>query len=210
MFEESRPVEDFEFNAGHLCLDFINTLSDRLLPAPSEVLDTYTDFLTWSRRANILALEQVRQLQSRAEQQPGLAARWLADIKQTREGLFGIFSTIAAGQSVPGEEIGQFNQILSETMSHLCLVSHEDGFTWSWVDDEDHLELPLWYIVRDVAELLASSELHHVRMCASTDCDWLFLDTSKNHRRRWCDMKSCGNRAKARRYYGRQRLIKQA
>ncbi|WP_443691321.1 CGNR zinc finger domain-containing protein [Pseudomonas sp.] len=32
-------------------------------------------------------------------------------------------------------------------------------------------------------------------------CTWLFIDTSKNHRRRWCSMATCGNRAKAQRHY---------
>jgi predicted RNA-binding Zn ribbon-like protein len=40
-------------------------------------------------------------------------------------------------------------------------------------------------------------------MCASEDCAWLFLDKTKNKRRRWCDMKICGNRVKARRHYER-------
>lgn len=209
MLEESRPVETFEFNGGRLCLDFINTLSDRFLPTPREVLDTYTDLLIWSQHADILTNERVRQLQSKAEQQPELAVHCLAAIKQVRARLFQLFSTIAAGEVASSEEVEQFNQTLSESMAHLCLLPHESGFTWGWAGSEDHLELPLWYIVRDAAELLAAPELQHVRVCASTNCDWLFLDTSKNHRRRWCDMKICGNRAKARRYYGRQRLIKQ-
>ena len=40
-------------------------------------------------------------------------------------------------------------------------------------------------------------------MCASDSCDWLFLDISRNQMRRWCDMKTCGNRDKARRHYER-------
>ena len=54
-----------------------------------------------------------------------------------------------------------------------------------------------------VARLL--EDIANVRQCASETCSWLFLDKTKNHRRRWCDMKSCGNRAKARRYYQRQK-----
>ena len=209
MLEESRPVENFELNAGRLCLDFINTLSDRFLPASSEVLHTYTDLLIWSQQAKILEFEQARRLQSLAEQQPTVAAHWLTETKQTRELLFQMFSLIASGQAVPSEPVHQFNHVLSQTMHQLCLVPRHDSFAWSWCDEEDRLELPLWYSVRDAAELLASPDLKHVRICASDQCDWLFLDTSKNHSRRWCDMKVCGNRAKARRYYGRQRLVKE-
>jgi predicted RNA-binding Zn ribbon-like protein len=63
----------------------------------------------------------------------------------------------------------------------------------------------LWPIVGSAAELLASDNLPLVRACSSKTCQWFFLDTSKNHRRRWCSMKLCGNRAKVRKFYARQR-----
>ena len=55
----------------------------------------------------------------------------------------------------------------------------------------------------DLISTLVSDELALVRICGSEECDWLFLDKTKNHRRRWCDMKTCGNRVKARRHYER-------
>src|SRR5207249_439631 len=55
------------------------------------------------------------------------------------------------------------------------------------------------------ADLLASDHLKFVRACESKTCQWLFLDMSRNHRRRWCKMNLCGNRAKARRFYARQK-----
>ena len=208
MPEAKESIESFELLGGHLCLDFINTLTDRPGDAPLEMLNTYADLLTWSRLTNILDLEKIQQLQSIAEKQPEHAASWLSEIKQARELLFQIFSTIAGGQTARSEDMGQFNRLLSETMAHMCLVPENGGFIWHWASERDQLERPLWFIVRDAADLLTSPELRLVRICASEDCDWLFLDTSKNHSRRWCDMKSCGNRAKARRYYGRKSASK--
>jgi predicted RNA-binding Zn ribbon-like protein len=63
----------------------------------------------------------------------------------------------------------------------------------------------LWPVARSAAELLTSERAGRVRECASETCSWLFLDGSRNGRRKWCDMASCGNRAKARRYYARHR-----
>jgi len=63
----------------------------------------------------------------------------------------------------------------------------------------------LWPAVRAAADLFTSEELEDVRVCASDICSWLFMDTSKNHTRRWCDMKSCGNRAKARKHYSQKK-----
>ncbi len=43
-----------------------------------------------------------------------------------------------------------------------------------------------------------------LQRCASPTCRWLFLDRSKNHSRVWCEMASCGSRAKMRRYRDRR------
>lgn len=205
MAEENNTPDNFEFTGGRLCLDFVNTLSDRFKAVPGEVLNTYTDLLVWSRRAQILKADQVERLRSTAEQPPLLAAHWLVETRRLRAVLFRIFSAIAGGQAAPAEEISEFNRFFAEAVTHLRLVPEKTGFTWHWTDEEQNPELPLWFIVRDAADLLTSPAVDAVRMCASDDCDWLFLDTSKNRSRRWCDMKTCGNRAKVRRYYTRQK-----
>lgn len=81
------------------------------------------------------------------------------------------------------------------------MVSNGAAFAWKWVGEGSNLAAPFWPIAIAAAELLASRDLALVRECRSHTCRWLFLDTSKNHSRRWCDMGTCGNRLKARRYY---------
>jgi predicted RNA-binding Zn ribbon-like protein len=97
------------------------------------------------------------------------------------------------------------NAVLGESGAKRELVAQEGHFGWRWAEVAENLESILWPIAYEAAQLLASESLSHVRMCAAEDCRWLFLDTSKSHSRRWCDMKSCGNRDKARRFYERQR-----
>ena len=58
-------------------------------------------------------------------------------------------------------------------------------------------------VARSAAELLTSPRATRVHECESDTCTWLFVDRSHARRRRWCDMSSCGNRAKARRHYAR-------
>ena len=82
-------------------------------------------------------------------------------------------------------------------------MSGADGFDWAWDGASDALDRMLWPIVWSAVELLKSDELAHVRECANDQCSWLFLDLSRNHSRRWCDMQSCGNLVKARRHYAR-------
>ncbi|MGH7124521.1 MAG: CGNR zinc finger domain-containing protein, partial [Stellaceae bacterium] len=78
------------------------------------------------------------------------------------------------------------------------------GFTWAW-DDEPALDRMLWPIVRSATQLLTAAELSRVKQCAGRGCSWLFLDTSKNGSRRWCEMEVCGSRSKARAYYARRK-----
>ena len=70
-------------------------------------------------------------------------------------------------------------------------------------DDEGALDRPLWPVLRSAAALLTSDDIARIRECAAERCAWLFIDHSRNRSRRWCDMRDCGNRAKARRHYAR-------
>ena len=60
-------------------------------------------------------------------------------------------------------------------------------------------------VALDAARILTSAERERVQSCGDPECGWFFLDTSRNHSRRWCNMQSCGNRNKVRRFYRRQR-----
>jgi predicted RNA-binding Zn ribbon-like protein len=94
---------------------------------------------------------------------------------------------------------------VQEAMSRLTITRSAEGYEWSWAADEGGLDRMLWPIARSAADLLTSPELGSVRRCAREGCDWLFVDRSKNHSRRWCSMSLCGSRVKARRYYRRTR-----
>jgi predicted RNA-binding Zn ribbon-like protein len=78
-------------------------------------------------------------------------------------------------------------------------------FAWGWASEPPDLRAPLWPVARSAADLLTSSDLAALRLCAADTCAWLFLDTSRNGSRRWCSMRTCGNRAKARRHHARVR-----
>ena len=93
---------------------------------------------------------------------------------------------------------------MTEAMGHLRVGWEEGLFRWSWAEEEA-LDCMLWPVVRSAAELLNSDLLSRVRVCPADDCAWLFLDQSRNRSRRWCDMSTCGNRSKARRFREAQR-----
>ncbi|HEX2091777.1 MAG TPA: CGNR zinc finger domain-containing protein, partial [Longimicrobiaceae bacterium] len=123
---------------------------------------------------------------------------------ELREAIYGIFSTLAGGGEAPQEELEILNRELSRAMSRARITAAGGQCDWAW-QDTGELDRVLWPVARSAAQLLTSEDRVRVKECAGDDCGWLYLDTSKNRSRRWCDMKDCGNRAKVRRHYHRHR-----
>lgn len=205
MAETEIQVPVFEFSGNHLCLDFTNTIHDRANDRPRELLTNYSDLVAWGQQAQIVTDGEVQGLLKEAERHPDEALRTLERAIAVREAIFRIFRALAEDEKPAEGDLDILNKALAETMSNACIVLEGNGFTWDWADRENRLERVFWPVVRSAADLLTSEELDAVRICAAEDCNWLFLDTSKNHSRRWCDMKTCGNRAKVRRHYERRK-----
>jgi len=190
----------FDLSGGALCLDFVNTLGDRL-QEPEEHLRTYEDLLEFARQAGSMPEPEVVELATEAAAAPEHAERATAQAVRTREVLFRIFRAIAARQRPRDSDLDALNSVLVEGLAKARLVREGDHYRWSWAGDCSCLERPLWQIAHSAADLLASGRLDRVRICDSDSCEWVFLDESRNRSRRWCDMSTCGNRAKARRHY---------
>jgi len=197
----------FAGTGERLCLAFINTLTDRATSLPVEHLTSYADILAWSQQAGIIDRQEFDRLQALGEELSEQIVHRLTEAREAREVLFRMFRALAGEQAPRQEDMEQFNSLLATTMRHACIVPRDGIFLWEWQTGPDRLGLPLWSVVRDAAALLTSPEAGRVRLCASQDCAWLFLDTSKNRSRRWCDMSGCGNRAKARRHYIRKKEL---
>ena len=114
----------------------------------------------------------------------------------------------ARARPPPAEALEGLNRELGPALAQARVEPAGEGFGWGWRDGAE-LDRPLWPIARDAAELLIDREARgRVRLCAADDCDWLFLDLTRNRSRQWCDMKICGNRAKVRAYYRRKRATR--
>jgi predicted RNA-binding Zn ribbon-like protein len=191
------------------CLDFANTVGWRVTDHPHERLVSYADFVAWGQQVGVVAEHQAHRLLEEATRRPAVASAVLERAIVLREAIYRIFSAVAGERTPQVADITTLNGFLSEAMSRLQLTLTADGFAWSWAGDGSSLEQMLWPVVRSAAELLTSSELNRVGICAGDGCGWLFFDTSKNRSRRWCAMEDCGNRAKARRHYRQSRILKQ-
>ncbi|HEX5502477.1 MAG TPA: ABATE domain-containing protein [Thermomicrobiales bacterium] len=187
-----------------LCLDFANTVSPHGGADVNEHLHAYADLLAWGRRAGVLTAEGERGLAAVAARRPAEAAAVLVGAIALREAIYRVFSAVAGGRAPAGADLATLNDALARASAHLRVVPAAGGFAWAWAGADDALDRVLWPVARSAADLLTSARLDRVRECAGEDCNWLFLDLSRNRSRRWCDMKECGNRAKARRHYRRK------
>lgn len=199
---ENRPA--FDFSGGALCLDFANTTGDRRF-CHEEKLAACNELLRWFAEAGVLGEDRRSRLSREAARRPRVAGAFFRHAIRLRERLYRIFSALAAGRSPGKSELEQLNRDLAAALRNLRVEPAGEGFAWSWAPSANGFDRLLWPVVRSAGDLLTSEEAGLVRECASERCSWLFVDRSRTHRRRWCDMKVCGNRAKARRHYQRKK-----
>jgi predicted RNA-binding Zn ribbon-like protein len=186
-------MKTFELIAGHPTLDLVNTLDWRFRKDGSEeLLKSYDDLLRFTEQSGILKPAQVRQLRHAAGGQA------LKGCIELREAIADILYARFEGRHPPAEALGTVERLVQAAHLQRQLRWKEDRLEWNW--RENSAELPLWALSLSASDLMFSDAVHRVRACDNPECRWLFLDTSKNHTRRWCDMKVCGNRMKARRF----------
>jgi predicted RNA-binding Zn ribbon-like protein len=214
---DNRRPPKFELIAGNVTLDFINTLDNRPSAQPKELLTNYNDLATFGHDTGILTPAQLDYFLEDVSRkpQPEEARQAMRRAINLREALYAIFSAVMNKQTAPQEAMDTLNAILHDAALHSRLIQEETvqpgnvqpdkAFEWRFDDMTSSYEAMLRPIARTAADLLASPEVALVRTCSSPTCQWFFLDTSKNHHRRWCNMKVCGNRAKVRKFYAKRR-----
>ena len=202
---QTNDVPVFDLSGGSLCLDFANTIDDRGTEVEREHLTSYRNLVAWGEQTRILSSEEAEWLLAVAARQPGKADAVLQQAIAIREVIYHIFAALAQEETPTDADLAQLNEALAYALPHNKIVRHEQHFAWGWDFNQEALDYIIWPVVRSAADLLTAETLPMLRICAADDCQWLFMDTSKNQTRRWCNMKSCGNRAKARRHIERKK-----
>ncbi|MDZ4765407.1 MAG: CGNR zinc finger domain-containing protein [Chloroflexota bacterium] len=181
-------LDELKLVGGALCLDFANT-ADRADDGTilAEALLDANAWTAWLQRVGISA-------------PPPPLERALV----LRTAIYRLFAAVARGEVPTDADIDTLNVLAARARTHQRWTRQRDG---SYVrtlmyDGDEHALLAL---AISVDEILCSPAFELIRQCDGDNCGWLFLDTSKNHTRRWCDMTDCGNRAKARRFLDRKR-----
>jgi predicted RNA-binding Zn ribbon-like protein len=201
----------FDLNAGSSVLNFINTVEERPgydssapLP-PVELLDSSDRLLAWCEASEIISRPVITRLRREWRSEPRSGRAYLKRLVALREGLFSIFWGMLRRGSLKEHDLDFLNAQLTKLPPKLVTKDEDGRITLTWPDSLDGAQLLVAAIVEDAARLLTSDQLPRVRVCAAKDCGWLFLDTSKSGRRRWCDMADCGNREKQRRFQVNER-----
>lgn len=202
---EDAPPQPFELSGGALCLDFANTWGNRLDPGSDRLRD-YGHLLVFARQSAYLSEDLAAALDVAATSSEKSATAAFSLALELRNVVYRVFSSGAGGREVPHEDVEWVNALLGDALSHRTLERRDGTYVWSWTEmGVDDFRYPIWPIIESTAKLLTSGDMESVRECKAEDCNWLFLDRSRARNRRWCSMSTCGNRAKARRYYRQKR-----
>jgi len=191
-------TKKYAFIGNNLSLDFVNTVGYISSENPIENLNSFSDLIEWSKQGKLISDDEAIVIFTKAKKNILESEKVFRRVLRLRKSVYDIFRSVISGEEISDEDLTILNRELSLAMSKAEIFSREGELIWDWKNDG--IERILFLITRIAAQLLTSSDLEKLKCCSGENCGWLFYDTSKNKRRQWCDMRDCGNLAKARRF----------
>ena len=191
-------TKKYAFIGNNLSLDFVNTVGYISSENPIENLNSFSDLIEWSKQGKLISDDEAIVIFTKAKKNILESERVFWRVLRLRKSVYDIFRSVISGEEIFDKDLTVFNRELSLAMSKAEIFCREGELIWDWKNDG--IERILFLITRVAAQLLTSSDLEKLKCCSGENCGWLFYDTSKNKRRQWCDMRDCGNLAKARRF----------
>ena len=193
----------FVFVGERLWLDFVNTEGNA---HESDALAEFDALVSWLETAISLDAERAQMMRRRSVQQPSGATAALVDARRVRQALRSLAEHGGVSPQVRLEALTEINRVLGRSAGTRRIEVRMDGsFARSFVPVGDAFAGLMIPIVESAADALILGELARVRRCADPRCARVFYDNTKNAARRWCDMATCGNRAKAARHRARHK-----
>ena len=196
-------LKDIHFFGGRLSLDFINTVHDRTEEPVRDYLHNILDVIEWARMRKVITVPQSRELASYSLQNLEKGNRCYLKAMELREFLYTIFSKVSAGEELHQDDLARLTKDTRNALSFIHLTSSAGMVSEVFCFPKNNYDAVLAPVIRDAHVLLLQNLQHRIRSCPS--CGWLFLDTTRNGKRRWCSMKMCGSNAKALDWYHRHK-----
>ncbi len=199
-----RSIATLQLDGGCPVFDFTNTISNRNDPDYFDYLTKYDDFVEWINKIKLLPKGKMDAIAAFSKSHTRKSADTLRQIIEVREVVFKLFSSLAQQQKADRETVDAFNGFFSEALSNMRVeVGRKEVATSFIVSEKTILKEPLYILVKNAFDILSTQSFDRIKECPT--CRWLFLDTTKNGKRRWCNMQVCGSNDKARRYYHRKK-----
>ena len=187
---EDLDSKKFYIVGNNLALDFINSVMFEL---DAETL------LGWTIAAGLVVAEEADMLRPKWGKDP------VDTISKFRLFLRQMVVNLTESGEISQPDLEAVNRVLKQKSGYLELRKTPDGFTKGFEIDLGDPSKVLIPIAESFVDLLCYGNLDYLRMCENPDCMLYFYDTTKNHRRRWCSMAVCGNRAKAAKFYQKRK-----
>jgi len=181
--------------------DFLNTDELDGMGHPIERLATAADAITWLAGHGALHPEAARRL---AAAPPRRAGRLLGHVHEIRAAIREIVEALVAGRPADPDAVASVNAVL-RARTTVELVPRNGALAVGHLHLGDPLDDALAAVAEPLVAAISAGDTRRLRICANDGCRWVFQDTSRTRRRRWCSMASCGNRAKAARHRARRR-----
>jgi len=205
MASDHEKRKAFELIGGNVALDLVNTLDWRFReePPPEELLNDYADLAHFTEQSGLMGDALARRLIRNVSESK--AAQVVGAVRELREAAAKVLYAALEGDDPPSSPVKALDRFFRVARESQRLLWDGEKLAWELAQPPVPPELPLWMLSLSAAELMTTEQMHKLRECGNAECRWLFLDTSKNHTRRWCEMKICGNRMKARRFKAQHR-----
>ncbi|MXV51558.1 hypothetical protein GS399_11305 [Pedobacter sp. HMF7647] len=198
---QQRTIEQLQLDGGSWVFDFTNTVNSRKVSDNFDYLKSYDDFLAWCLKTNLIDRDKFEILKNYSSKKKAEAKSEFEKAIFLRELLYKLFSSVAKKQAPDDETLDRFNKILLECFAKLRLTVTNENAGLVFQSKSISLGEPYCTLVKTAYDILINENFARLKECPS--CGWLFIDTSKGGKRKWCDMNVCGSQDKAKRYYHR-------
>ena len=194
-------IGKFYFVGNNLAIDLINT-EVAVDGKPKDLLTSFEDLIAWSAATELLSAKDAKAGYAAWQSQAGEV---LAEAVAFRSTLHEMLADIVGGKAIKKGHAAAINDRLKANRGYSELIRTDEGYEKHFRADFSDVRQILIAVAESAADLLAFGDLSLVRKCENPDCVLYFYDTTKNHKRRWCSMAACGNRAKVRAFYERKK-----
>jgi predicted RNA-binding Zn ribbon-like protein len=192
-------ASELDLRGGNPAVDLVNTVAWRGDPQRrTEYLVDYRDLVAWTHHAGVLSAPEARSLIERVVADNDAGAKTLRQARHLREALHCIWTGRGSGR-----DADRVADAYRSALRVRRLTIDEHGGRWR--DTALTVQTPLHRLAIESVTLLTTVPRSRVKHCGDPECGWLFLDSSHRQNRRWCSTADCGNRARVRRFYERNR-----